>query len=652
MMHLLLVLVQIAAPAAHYTRARVVTPLAVGPNALEVDVPLLAGTRAHLADLRLFDQEGTEIPYLLVEPITRSDDWLTGSLLRILATKEQSGFELSLHAPKVVGRLCLTGLPTPFLKRYRLEGSSDRVRWVTLVNDGTLFDLPEESLSLLEVSFPAQELQYLRVTWDDRNSAVLSPPKAAFAQTVTTRDARSTPLVATATWERRESEPHRSRFRVHLPARNLPVAALELETGSGHLLRDARVTESRLIGSVMAPQELGRALLRRAERDALVAAELRIPVETPLGSDVDLVVEDGDNPPLDLVSVRAILRPQPWIYFEARSTAPLIARYGDESLAPRRYDLEAMRETLVASPAHASWGAETALAEVELSAPTLAQIVPPFGALVDASTFKHFRPIPGGSAGLTAIALDAAVLSGSRDLSDVRILASDGRQVPYLLESFDEPLSIRLNAPTRIVTRGASVDGRNRTHWGIMLPQPYLPSMQLVVTTTARVFVREVSVEAELPAPGPRSPPRTEIVARARWSHVDPTTAAPGLQLGIPRLDTTELRLVIDEGDNSELPVTSARVLLPARRLRFFRPEGAEGLRLAYGSDTLSAPEYDLGLDAGTLAAAPAFTAELQPEALVAAPARPLDGAHATFWGALIVAVLVLAVMLGRSLRP
>jgi len=74
-----------------------------------------------------------------------------------------------------------------------------------------------------------------------------------------------------------------------------------------------------------------------------------------------------------------------------------------------------------------------------------------------------------------------------------------------------------------------------------------------------------------------------------------------------------ELLVIISEGDNTPLPLVSARVLLPAYRLRLFRERGA-ALRLAYGRDDLSSPQYDLALLAPQLLGVAAAEVTLDPE--------------------------------------
>ena len=131
------------------------------------------------------------------------------------------------------------GIRAPFLKRFRLEGSGDRSRWTQLVAEGTAFSLPAEQLAHTRIEFAPGEYRYVRVTWDDTNSARVA---AAGRRDRETRDRASSPgpiLRAPIAIAQRPSEPGRSRFRLTLPAARLPIVALELTVGGGHLSRDA-----------------------------------------------------------------------------------------------------------------------------------------------------------------------------------------------------------------------------------------------------------------------------------------------------------------------------------------------------------------------------------------------------------------------------
>ena len=339
-----------------------------GPRRLPVDVPLLVGgapfrvtSRATdprsgapvfglgggLTDLRLYDANGAEIGYLFMGYAPPMPVYRPGAILPVAPvdtpTEKTSGFEVDIGELMVVDRFRIEGSRPPFLKRVKLEGSGDREHWTLLVPQGTLFDLPDEALQQIELRFTAGSYRYLRVTWDDTNSARLARPSGAAAGRVAPGVPAAPPLVTPLTFERRPSEPGRSRFRIRLPGGHLPIFTLYMDVGGGNILRPAKVFEARLSGTQLVPVVLGQATLARVVRDDLTAAQLRIGLEPPSEAQLDLEVDDGNNPPLDLRGVTAELVAMPWVYFDAPAGA-VTARYGNSTLTTSRpWDLAISR---------------------------------------------------------------------------------------------------------------------------------------------------------------------------------------------------------------------------------------------------------------------------------------------------------------------
>jgi hypothetical protein len=638
---------------------RPVTPGAPGPNRLPVDGALLAGSSARsgaapLSDLRLFDAEGREVPYLLVSPPRKEPQWVRGALLPIPRTKVASGFEVDLGGLRRIDRLRVGGLPAPFLKRLRLEGSGDRARWVVLVAEGTLFDLPDEGLSGTEIAFPEGEHRWLRLAWNDARSGRVPLPKRVEAR-VAGSGGPAEPLREPVPFERRESEPGRSRFRLRLPAAGLPIAAIEVSVGSGNVHREASVFESRLARGRLSPFRLGAATLLRAEREDAAAAGMTIRISPPAEAELELVVEDAGNPPLEVAAVAAHYEGLPWIYFESPDGAPLTARFGAPGLSRPRYDLEAVRPAVLRRdgppPAAAAWGESRATATDPGSAAAAPHV--PAGAALDLASFRVSRPIPPGPAGLTALRLDAAVLAASPGLADVRIATADGRQVPYLLESLGEPLVVRLPAPQKAEDprprSGPGEPGRLSFH-RLELPFERLPAARLELTTTARVFSRRVTLLRERLGGRPETAGTFPAVAASAWENADPERAAPALLLDLPPGDGRSLFVSIDDGDNAPLPVVRASLLLPAHRLRFVREEGAP-LALVQGQAGLVSPRYDLELLAPRLLGAPAVEVALAPLPAGAVEAERQETGSKLFQAALVGAVVALLILVARLLR-
>lgn len=638
---------------------RQVVPGGRGPNQLALDATFLAGAKPFevsdvvgaegriavatdgAGDLRLFDGANREVPYLLITPRVEAQ-WRAGRLLPVAATKLTSGFEVDLASSLPIDRVRFAGLPAPFLKRVQLEGSGDRAHWTLLVADGTLFDLPNEGLELTALDFPSGSYRYLRLTWDDRSSRRMPLPRQAEARIASATHGPA-PLRTPIAIERRPSEPGKSRFRLRLPGAHLPIVAIELTVAGGNVLRPARITEGRLDGGTVVPTELGSATLRRSVRDGIAAAQLRIPIVSPRESELELSVDDGNNPPLDATGATAIFATLPFVYFESQGDA-LTARYGDGRLTAPRYDLEAERDrvpSLALKAAH--WGGTRDLAA---AVPESSVTLPTAGAMIDVAGFRYARSLPLGTPGLTTLPLDAAALAHGT-LANVRIATADGHQVPFLVERMDEPLSVTLPPPERVTSKGELA---SRSRYRIRLPYSGLPEGRLVVHTDARVFDREVALQIQ---PSADDDPRARIgpitLATTSWRHADPELPAPALTIELPELRVGELTLVIDEGDNAPLPIRDAALLLPAYRLRFFR-DAHTPLTFLYGRSDLTPPRYDLALLAPRLLGAPAHD-------VVAGPER--EGADVTgvtptivFWCALGAAVLVLIVMIARLLRP
>jgi hypothetical protein len=650
-----------------FLHERTLNPGAAGPNRLLPDAALLAGADAQwqllrrttgserepmilaaggLKDLRIYDASNREVPYLLISPAAPESKWMYGAVSPLAAAKKTSGFRIDLGRPRLADRVRLEGIQPPFVKRCVLDAGNDGDGWTRLREEATIFDLPAEKMRSVEIELAPTEYRYLRVTWDDSASARIPLPKSVAVRLVS---AGSLPprLEAPVRVAPRASEPGVSRFRIALPGPRLPITGFRLSVNGGNILRRARITEGRLSGDEIVPHELGAATLRREMRGDSAATEMSIPIESPQEAQVELVIEDGDNPPLDITQVTALFAHLPWIYFESPDKQPLTARYGYAGLNEPCYDLEAMRASAEkAQAAEAHWDVAREIAhEVERAADNG---IPGLGAAMDLGGFRYDRSISGSQAGLCTLPLDAAVLAHSR-MADLRIAAADGRQIPYLVEKVEEPLALELPTPEKTQDPNSGRETAARSFYRLRFPFKELPAARLVLASSARVFRRELRILVERNPYDERRKPWTESIAEATWMHADPDTAAPALTLKIPTFKATEAILVVEEGDNTPLPITSATLLLPSHRLRFFSGGNAD-LKLYYGRGDLDAPRYDLAILSPRLIGAAAIEVRLGPESkAAAAKAQPVS--MKLFWGILAGAVLVLLVLISRLVK-
>jgi hypothetical protein len=653
-----------------FRHERAVKSSGASPERLPIDVALLSGgqpftvlrrgpylvAQGGLADLRFFDADGGEVQYLLIAPRAGDPPWFAGQVLPIAVTEKTSGFEADLGTTEPVDRISIEGLSTPFLKRMTLEASGDRQHWTMVVPEGTLFDLPAEGLRLTTLGFPSGPYRFFRVVWNDTNSGRVGLPRVVRARATAQGAPPSLPALHVAPFERRPSEPGRTRYHVRLPGSRLPIVALHVDAAGGHIARECYVTEQRVRGAEAAPVQLGRARLTRVVRDSLTASELRVPITSPAESEIDLVIQDGDNPPLEVTDVRFELAQLPWILVESKGVS-IVARYGNRTMRAPSYDLEAARDTIDIDRVPAgSWEAprDTGGAIIPAPAPDAPAMT---GAAIDASAFRYARDLPsGGNAGLVALALDAALLAHSsgpaRRFEDVRIVDASSRQVPYLVERLEEPLPLAL-AIEQAASRVPDLLPANtrRSVYRIRLPYPTLPDGTLVLTTSARLFRRTVTLGIERPPDRRHRDYYFETMGSRVWQGLSQDTVAPELSFGVNGFSGEELIALVDEGDNSALPIAPPRFLLPAYRLRFYQPANAR-LRLLYGRTDMTPPQYDLallapvvmGADVKQIAAAGETPSTAGPSAVELVSPR-------AFWAFLGAAILVILGVLVRLVR-
>lgn len=260
------------------------------------------------------------------------------------------------------------------------------------------------------------------------------------------------------------------------------------------------------------------------------------------------------------------------------------------------------------------------------------------------ASFRYERNIPATKPGLTALWLDIAVLAHSPTLGDLRILNAENQQVPYILERRDEPMVLDLPVPTKLDSKSSG-----RTRYAIPLPYTTLPAGTLVLrTTSGGVFSRTVTILGEESLRDPRAVPDRPL-ASGRWDHKKSHTAVLPLSIPLSRLDNINgLIVTVNDGDNAPLAITSAQLHLPSYRLRFFTTAGMK-IRLCYGMPQLSAPKYDLAIQAPTLLKASANEIRLEPEESVSVATSSTQ--KYIFWALLGCSVLAMIAIAIRLIR-
>ncbi|MFT3764276.1 MAG: hypothetical protein QM820_01950 [Minicystis sp.] len=229
-----------------------------------------------------------------------------------------------------------------------------------------------------------------------------------------------------------------------------------------------------------------------------------------------------------------------------------------------------------------------ALALALLAAPAAAA-EPPLpqqpAAEIDPARFTHAAPltVPPAPEGVARVRLGPAVLAAARaDLADLRVVDGSSRQWPYVLRTEAE----REEVPLRVeLSRGE----RGRSRYLLALPVSPAAVDAVTIRVDRAFFDRPYRLTGDVPTAGPE-PVRAVPLASGRL-----TRAAGGpeaIDIAFPRLRVTALTLLVDDGDEAPLPVTSARAGLPLAEIRLVAPAGA--YTLLAGDADAEPPRYEI----------------------------------------------------------
>jgi len=605
-----------------------------------------------LADLRLLDGTGREVPYLLERDlISRGLEHAPAFPPKSFRTVPAGDTTQLVIETGTGGSLDALELETTvpyFLKAAHVDVSTDGTTWTSVGPAVPLFrQFGAEQLRLM---LPRKATAFIRVTVDDFRSrpitftgARLRPSPAQAAPPALT------PVGAEIT--RREEFAGETVLTVTLDGKNVPLAELRLGAKDALFMRRVTVAIREVRGELSGERVVGAGTIYRlALAGEPEQAQLEVPLDfTPPTRELLVHIANGDSPPLAIDAVTARQHPVSLVFFAPAAGNYTLLSGNPQAVAPR-YDLAAFAGDLrTASAAVLTPGALEAMPGYQpgnsLAAPPLPEI-PLAGAPLATKDWTARKPIRISRAGVQELELDPEALAQSRnDGADLRVLRG-GNQIPYVLEQPALARSLTLTAT-------ASPDPKRprMSVWKLTLPQAGLPLRRIGLTSATPLFQREFRLYEKVT--GPDGGAREHLLAAGAWSR----TPEPGVaetkvfELG-DRLQTDTAWIETDNGDNPAIALGAVTATYPVVRL-IFKVAEPDGYLLAYGNPAATAPRYDL-----TLVAVRLLTASRNAAALEAGARNPdsprnfLTGFNRRYvlWGALALVVVVLLVVVAKLL--
>lgn len=552
----------------------------------------LGATRPDLGDLRLLDPTGGEVPFAL--------DRLLPEPARIAAPKS---FHVTLGAggsqilietglTQAVESVALrTGSPA-FIKAVRVEGSTDGRLWTVLAQGAPIFR--QDGNTQLGIAFAPAPWAWLRLSVDDQRSA----PVAFTGVTIRAAAAETPTVMLPAEVVNRIETDRTSRLSLRLPAPNLLIASLELDSPELLFMRELELLAPVVGETATNEVELAAGTIYRLALDEHAApSNLVVEVEARAPSrELVLRIRNLDSPPLAITGVRVRVRPAQMLF-----RAPAAGRYvlltGNRDCARPHYDLASLGERFSALPAavvepgplseNPAFRAAAALPGVQDRA-----------AALDVTAWRFRKPVQVGAAGVQRLEMDLETLANARpDLGDVRLMRG-AIQVPYLRDTAE---GTHRFAPT--VTTADDPKRPDLSRWQLTLPHPRLPLAQLSCGSPTLLFQRRVELYEEI-HDRERGLKYRRSLGSAEWRQTPGESSRKLVLLlgGAPESDS--LLLETANGDNPPIVLEEFEFTAPAPRLVFKLDGPADDLFLYFGNPAASAPSYDLSLVAADVQAA------------------------------------------------
>ena len=617
------------------------------PGLVKVSLPAetLNAARAGLEDLRIFDDAGREVPYLLLQPSRRLASVVIPKKFTTSLAGRKTVIVIDTGGKYPLEAVTLESPASGFIKAVSVDGSNDQKTWNPLAAGQPIFR-QGNGVANLRVAFPEGNWPFLRVTVDDVRSEAV-PFTGARLHALSGEIAETEALPVTVT-DRTENG-SQTRLTIDLGAAKVRLASLRIETNEPLFARSVNLAIREVEENAIKEKSLtSDTIYQVAVEGQTLSARLEIPLDLKVSTrELLLLIENEDSPPLPVTSVTARRWPV-YAVFHPSKTGTFRVLSVNPRCAAARYDLTALQRSLALAPmlgtphklgplaANPSYRPAEPLPEIQ-----------DIGSPLDVTAWKFRKPVKLARAGVQQLDLDLDVLSkattGFRDLRLMR----DGKQRPFVLE--------RTSISRKIAPEISLADDAKRptmSRWKLKLPQSNLPVTRLTCASATALFRRQVLVREE--PLDERGEKYTRHLGAAVWVRTPPASKAT-LEVVLTQPPVTDtLILETDNGDNPVIQLSNFQAFYPVTRLLFKAPSKPVTW-LYFGNREVDSPQYDLDLITPQLLAEEKTAATLGAvETLKKAPwGEAVQGTtvgNVIFWGVLAVVVAGLLVVIARLL--
>jgi hypothetical protein len=346
--------------------------------AVSLDSDIYAATRDGYPDLRILDDRSAAVSYLLEPAAARRTIKVRESCTsRVASLHVDEGKALEIvvaldeKAPTATGATIRTPL-ADYEHRVRVYGSRDGRDWVLLASEGLIYDYRRfMDIRNRDIEFPSNDYRQLKLVIEqeldsresplrelvrgskngkeDRQLEITRTQRRPFRidgvdlwRTVETEGDRKSELVPyPVAGFRVEHDRDKKESRIEIESRREPLVRFSLDTSSRNFSRTARVLVPVQRGVRTDWVEVGRAKVSLIQFRAFRRAELKVDFPEQRQVHYQLVIENADNPPLEITGVEAEGTPYRLVFLGSPGRTYRV-EYGSETLDPPQYDTAAV----------------------------------------------------------------------------------------------------------------------------------------------------------------------------------------------------------------------------------------------------------------------------------------------------------------------
>ncbi len=361
-----------------------------------LDRDIYAVTRPGFPDLRIRDDSGREVPYVLEQAGERKRATHHETCAsEVVSLKQREGAALEIlirlgeEAPGASGLTIFTPL-TDYEHRVKVFGSNDGKDWSSLVSDGLIFDYGRfMDIRNREVPLPKNDFRRFRVVIEQVRDELESPFRVLTrgrrgageerTSETTTLTRRAFRIDRIAMWRKVETEgemkPQKAAYpiegirveedakkkvtRIRVRTGQEPLTRFTPEVGSGSFSRVAAVRIPVGRGVETTWSEVGRGTIYRIQLRDFRGGDLRLDFPERREREYEIEIANEDSPPLDITGVKAegdVYR----LVFLGEPNRRYHVEYGSDTAGSPRYDTAAVLSYVRPglAPAEASLGAQ------------------------------------------------------------------------------------------------------------------------------------------------------------------------------------------------------------------------------------------------------------------------------------------------------